>query len=200
MLLWGMIIKKGDFVKKQALHKHAVSVSVLIVILISISSAWFFSEKAYSYSEPQEAIIAIEKDLLLIPSYKLNDDALFFFIKDKNNLGATYVQKGLLGWKAGILTWSAMDNNRNYDKFNGVQSNGENLTFGLIKYKEKLIVKMDENNAQLLMLDVMFSPGVVEEYQLEDLCIWYFENVTVPEGKTIELINNSREVIDIISS
>lgn len=92
-----------------------------------------------------------------------------------------------------------MENNRNYDKFNGVQSNGENLTFGLIKYKEELIVKMDENNAQLLMLDVMFSPKVVEEYQLEDLCVWYFENATVPKGKTIELINNSGEVIDAIS-
>lgn len=192
-------MKLGAIVKKQSIYKNTVSVLVLIVILISIFSVWFFSEKANSYAVPQEAVIAIENDLLLIPPYKLNDVALFFFIKDKNNLGATYVQKGLLGWKTDILTWSAMDNNRNYDKFNGVQSHGEKLTFGLIKYKEELIVKMDENNAQLLLLDVMFPPKVVEEYQLEDLCIWYFENVTVPKGKTIELINNSGEVIDAIS-
>lgn len=117
-MLWGNDYKTGvDLLKQQKLYKNAVSVSVLIVMLISISAVWFFSEKANSYSEPQEAIIAIEKDLLLIPAYKLNDDAIFFFIKDKNKLGATYVQEGLLGWKAGILTWSAMDNNRNYDEF-----------------------------------------------------------------------------------
>lgn len=193
-----MIIKDGvNLLKQQKLYKNAVS--VLIVILISIFAVWFFSEKANSYSEPQEAINAIEKDLLLIPAYKLNDDALFFFIKDKNNLGATYVQEELLGWKAGILTWSAMDNKRNYDKFNGYQSNGESLIFGLIKFEEERIIKMDENNAKFLMLDVMLPSEIVEEYQLEDLCIWYFENDTVPEGKTIELINNSGEVLDTIS-
>ena len=184
--------------EQQKIYKNALSVSVLIVILISLSAVWFFGEKANSYSEPQEAIIAIEKDLLLIPAYKLNDDALFFFIKDKNNLGATYVQKGLLGWKADILTWSAI-NNRNYDEFSGFQSNGESLIFGLIKLEEDRIVKMGDNDAKLLMLDVMLPSEIVEEYQLENLCIWYFDNNTVPEEKTIELINNSGEVLDTIS-
>lgn len=195
-----MIIKIGvDLLKQQKLYKNTVSLSVLIVILISIFAVWFFLEKENSYSEPQEAIIAIEKDLLLIPAYKLNDDALFFFIKDKNNLGTTYVQEGLLGWKAGILTWSSMDNKRNYDEFNGYESHGESLIFGLIKFEEERIVKMDDNNAKFLMLDVMLPSEIVEEYQLEDLCIWYFENDTVPEEKTIQLINNSGEVLDTIS-
>ena len=58
-----MIIKNGvDLLKQQKLYKNAVSVSVLIVILISISAVWFFFAKANSYSEPQEAIIAIEKN------------------------------------------------------------------------------------------------------------------------------------------
>ena len=39
---------------------------------------------------------------------------------------------------------------------------------------------MDQNFAKFIMLDVKFPLKVVEEYQLEDLCIWYLENDIVP--------------------
>lgn len=182
------------------LYKNAkiVSVLILIIIISIIFTFWFMSEKSTSYSEPYEALIAIDKDLLLIPSYKINGNALFFFMKDKNNLGATYVHEGVLGWKAGTLTWAAVDNNRSYEKLNGYRTHDDSLIYGMIKYEEEQIVKMDENKATFLMLDVMLSPEIVEQYQLEDLCIWYFETDNVAEGKTIELINPSGEVIDLI--
>ena len=187
----------GDSVQKQMLNKRAVS--ILIIILLCTFAVWFFTEKSSSYLEPQEAINAVEQDLLLIPAYIKNDDALYFFIKDMNNLGVTYVQRGIVGWKAGILTWSSIDSNRNYDKFTGYKSQGEGLIYGLIKYEEDRIVKMNENEAKYLKLDVMLPQKVVEEYKLEDLCIWYFENATVSEEVTIELISNTGKVIDFIN-
>ena len=187
----------GDSVQQQMLNKRAVS--ILIIILLCTFAVCFFTEKSSSYLEPQEAINAVEQDLLLIPAYIKNDDALYFFIKDMNNLGVTYVQRGIVGWKAGILTWSSIDSNRNYDKFTGYKSQGEGLIYGLIKYEEDRIVKMNENEAKYLKLDVMLPQKVVEEYKLEDLCIWYFENATVSEEKTIELISNTGKVIDFIN-
>ncbi|WP_017380968.1 hypothetical protein [Paenisporosarcina sp. TG-14] len=91
-----------------------ISLTVFIGILIFIFLIWFIPEKSDSYSEPQEALLAFDKDLLLIPGNKINGDALFFFIKDKNHLGATFVKEGIFGWKTGMLTWSSIGNKRNY--------------------------------------------------------------------------------------
>lgn len=88
-----MFNKRGVKVKQVSLYKNIGIAFAVIVIFITV--IWLFSEKSSSYSEPQEAILAAEKDLVLIPAYKINSNALFFFIKDKNNLGATYVGKGL---------------------------------------------------------------------------------------------------------
>jgi hypothetical protein len=185
-------------VGKKLLSK--IPLSTFIVILITISLIWFISEKSNSYSEPNEALLAIEKDLLLLPAYKINGDALFFFIKDKNNLGATYVKEGLLGWKSGMLTWSPMDNKRNYEKLNGYQGHSDNLIYGLININDgdEKYIKIDENNANLLNLE-MLPPHIVEEYQLKDIYIWYFESDTAPDDGEIKLINkNTDEVIDTI--
>ena len=62
----------GDLMKKW---------SLMLVFLILIAVIWVTSAKSDSYSEPQEALFAIDNGLLLIPSYKINDKALFFFIK-----------------------------------------------------------------------------------------------------------------------
>lgn len=86
------------------------------------------SEKSSSYSEPQEALLD-DKDMLLVPAYKMNGEALFFFIKDKNYLGATYVKEGLFGWKTGVLTWGSMGI-KGYEKLSGSSGHGDNLSMG----------------------------------------------------------------------
>lgn len=183
--------------KKGSLYKNAVIAFAVIVIFITV--IWLFSEKSSSYSDPQEAIFAVEKDLVLIPAYKINSDALFFFIKDKNNLGATYVREGLLGWKAGFLTWSSMDNKRNYENLNGYQGQGGNLIFGLIKDGDDRLIQFDDKNATILNLE-MLPTEVVEEYHLKGLYIWYFESDTALEEGKIKLINKTtEEVIDEIN-
>lgn len=116
---------------KQSSFKNGAITFIVIAIFITV--IWVIPEKSISYSEPQEAILAVEKDLILIPAYKINRNGLFFFIKDKNNLGATYVREGLFGWKAEFLSWSPMNPERNYKNLNGHQGHGDNLIFGLIK-------------------------------------------------------------------
>jgi hypothetical protein len=180
------------------MKKSSLTIISVIVILIFISIFWVISEKSDSYSEPQEALFAIDKDLVLIPSYKINDKALFFFFKDKNNLGATYVQEGLFGWNAGMLTWSSMDNDRSYEKLNGYQGHGENLIYGLIRHGDERLIQIGENNATILSLS-MLSPSEVEKFRLEGLYLWYFESeIPLNEGE-IKLINiNTGEEIDSI--
>lgn len=182
----GVQMKQGSFLLK--------SLTVFAVIAIFITVIWGISEKSISYPEPQEAIFAVEDDLVLISAYKINGNALFFFIKDKNNLGATYVQKGLFGWKAEFLSWSPMDYERNYDNLNGIQGHGENLVFGLIKDGDERLIQLEGKNAKILELEMLPSK-VVEENQLNGLYIWFFESETaLGEGK-IKLINKTTEEV-----
>ncbi|WML44133.1 hypothetical protein [Neobacillus sp. PS3-40] len=91
--------------------KSFISIITFIVILFSAVLIWFMNEKSHSYQEPQEALLAIDKNLLLIPAYKVNGESLYFFIKDKDSLGASFVRKGILGWRAGMLSWGLLGKN-----------------------------------------------------------------------------------------
>src|SRR5699024_7295820 len=136
------------------------------------------SAKSDSYSAPQEALYASNNDLLLIPVYKVDDKALFFFIKNTNNLGAAYAHNGLFGWKADVLSWSPMDENRNYENLNGYQGHGDNLIYGLIRHGDKRLVQIGDTEATILDLGAMLPQGEIEKFQLEGLYIWYFESET----------------------
>lgn len=169
----------------------------VFLVLILITVIWIMSAKSDSYSEPQEAIFASDNDLLLIPSYKANDKALFFFIKNTNNLGAAYIQKGLFGWKADMLTWSPMDDERNYENLNGYQVYGDNLIYGLIRHGDKRLVQIGETDATILDLAAILPPSEVEKFRLNGLYIWYFESDTAPNGEEIRLLNkNTGEELD----
>lgn len=173
-------------------NKSITSISITILLMVFISFfIWFMSEKSSSYSEPSEALFAIDQDMILIPGYKMDDEALYFFIKDKNYLGATYVKKGLFGWKAGMLTWESSNFKVSSDNLNGHSGHGENLIYGLIKKGDERIIKMGENEAKLLNLE-MLPNSIVEEYQLQDIYIWYFESEIALNGGEIKLLNKSR--------
>jgi|SRR5690606_13468824 len=173
---------------------------ILAAVMVAIISAvvWGGAEKAKSYSEPQEALFAIDNDLLLIPAYKINDKALFFYIKDGNNLGAAYVNEGIFGWKADPLTWSPMDNPSNYDtdRLNGFQKQGENLLYGVMKYDVDRIVQVNGMYATKYPLYAI-QDEEVEMYELQDLAIWYLESdesLTAGEIKLFD--NNNNELLD----
>lgn len=178
--------------KKKSYTKLIISLPVLIFAFYCIVFLLF--ETSNSYKEPQEAILAndtaSENDFLLIPGYKVNGKALFFFIKDKNNLGAVYADKGIFGWKAGMFTWSEYDKEIGSDKLEDIHGHGGNLIFGLIRGGDEHLVKINENNAKILNL-VMLSPGIVEKFQLEGLYIWYFESDKPLNDTEIELVSKN---------
>lgn len=104
-----------------------------------------------------------------------------------------------MGWKAEYRAWSPIDSKRNYETLNSYQGYGDNLIYGIIKYNENLHIKMGGKNVKTINLETLPS-NVVEEYQLENLSIWYFESDTPLDQEEIKLINkNTGQVLDAIS-
>lgn len=171
------------------MSKKLAKYAVLVLLVLAVVS-FFLYEKSNSYAEPAESLIALKEELLLIPAYSLNGKALFFFIKDKKHLGATYVEKGLLGWKAGYRAWSPMDPQRNYETLNGYQGYGDQLIYGLIQSNEDFLIKVGEQTAKMINLETL-SPNIVERHQLQNLSIWYLESDTPLEQGEIQLINKN---------
>jgi hypothetical protein len=187
-------IKKGENVKKPTILKYVF----LFIVVIALFAAWAYAEDQDSYTEPYKAIQAVDKDLQLIPAYKIGDESLYFFIKDKTNLGATMVRKGIFGWKSGMFTWGPLDLGREYEKLQGIQGHGEDLVYGLIRNGDERVVIVGDQEATLLNL-ALLSPSVVKEYQLEGLYLWYVESDKNPNAQQVNLLRkDTREVIDSI--
>jgi hypothetical protein len=168
------------------------------LVLITLMSIWSLVEYQESFSEPNEAIYAENKDLLLIPAYKLGEESLFFFIKGKNNLGAVYAFKGLFGWKCGMLTSGPVDPKREFDRLEGYQAHGEKLIYGLFRKGDEQVVTVDDQEANVLNL-ALLSPPVVKEYKLEDVYLWYFEKDSGVAYEQIKLVQkDTGEIIQSI--
>lgn len=167
-------------------------------LLVVIAIAWFLDAKSQAYAEPNEALLAVENNMVLIPGYKVDKEALFFFFKGKNGLGATYVDKGLLGWKAGVLSWSQMGTHKHSELLNNSRGLDDRLLYGIIQINDgdNRSVQMNGTNAVLLNLE-MLPLETVEAYELEDTFIWFFETDTPIDKRDIQLIDNDTgDVID----
>lgn len=163
-----------------------------------VAVAWFLDAKAQYYTEPNEALLAVENNMVLIPGYKMDKEALYFFFKGENGLGATYINKGLLGWKAGALSWSQMGTHKDSELLTNSQGLDDRLHYGIIQIKDgdNRSVQMNGTNAVLLNLE-MLPMETVEEYELEDTFIWYFESDTPLDNPEVQLIDNDTgDVID----
>ncbi len=160
-----------------------------ILLLLTFCIMWLFAEKSMSYSEPQEALMNAEDGLVLIPAYKFNDESLFFFIKN-SNLGASFIQKGLFGWKSDWLTYSQMGE-ITLDKINGVKGHGDNLIYGLVAKGN--YIKVNGIQAEHLYLDIKLDTDVVKQYSLENTTIWYFVRDTSREQNNIELFDTDTD-------
>lgn len=170
----------------------------LFIVVLALTASWAYAEDQDSYTEPYKAIQAVEKDLQLIPAFKMGEESLYFFIKDKTNLGATVVRKGIFGWKSGVFTWGPMDPDREYEKLQGIQEHGEGLVYGLIRNGDERLVIVDDQEATVLNL-AMLSPLVVKEYQLEGLYLWYVESEKNLNDQQVKLLHkDTREIIDSV--
>lgn len=180
------------------MNKYVVKGIVAFTTVVGLLVVWLFFENSNSYIKPEEALLAIEEDLILIPAYKIDDESLLFFIKDHEHLGASYIHKGLLGWKAGHLAWSPLDRNVGDNQLNGYQGYGDNLIYGLMTNGDEQIVTMNNDVAYMLNLE-MLPAQIVDEYQLNGLYLWYIKSDRGMDEGEIKLVNKySNEVIDLI--
>lgn len=174
-------------------HSTILKYVFLFIVVIALTASWAYAEDQDSYTEPYQAIQAVDKDLQLIPAYKLGNESLYFFIKDKTNLGATKVRKGIFGWKSGMFTWGPLDPDRDYENLQGIQGHGQGLVYGLIRNGDERVVTVDDQEASMVNLSLL-SPSVVKEYQLEGLYLWYFESDTHEQVKLLR--KDTREIIE----
>lgn len=165
-------------------------------VILMISTGWVILESDDSYAEPQEAIYAIDSELILIPAYKHNDQALFFFIKDEDNLGRAYVKKSFFGWKASAITWSPMDDIKKGVEDQLQVTQGGHVVFGLLTQNADRIVAVGGMEATILNLE-MLPADEVERFQLAGMYLWYVESdEPVTSGEVKLLDRETREELD----
>lgn len=179
-------------------HSTILKYVFLFIVVIALTACWAYAEDQDSYTEPYQAIQAVDKDLQLIPAYKLGDESLYFFIKDKTNLGATKVRTGIFGWKSGLFTWGPLDPDRDYENLQGIQGHGEGLVYGLIRNGDERVVTVGDQEASMVNLSLL-SPSVVKEHQLEGLYLWYVESDKNLNAQQVKLLRkDNREIIDSV--
>lgn len=169
---------------------------MLGILLITVFIVWSVSENKVSYEEPQEALLAENEDLVLIPAYVTPDKALYFFIKSSNSIGAAMVNKGLFGWKSDSLVWSTASGMITDEKFNGYQTYGDEIIFGLMENGQEHTVMADDIPANKINLEGSLYDESVE-MDLENVYLWYIESDKLSNIKQLLLVNqNTNEKLD----
>ncbi|PSL41583.1 hypothetical protein B0H99_102267 [Planomicrobium soli] len=157
---------------------------------------WSISESKISYEEPQEALLAESEELVLIPTYKTPDEALFFFIDNQNNLGAVMVYKNIFGWKTDFRTWSSMNSIITKERVGGYQIHGDEIIFGLMKGGDNRVIMVDNVPAITINLELML-PDESENQEWNGLYLWYYETDDLSNLTSLSLVDRStNEEID----
>lgn len=169
---------------------------VLSIVLISLFSIWSISESKISYEEPQEALLDENDELVLIPTYKTPDEALFFFIENQNDLGAVMVYKNIFGWKTDFRTRSSMNSLITEERIGGYQTHGDKIIYGLMKGGDNRVIMVDNVPAITINLEVMLLDESGNE-DLNGLYLWYYETDNLTKLKSLSLVDRStNEEID----
>lgn len=180
------------------LAQARLSVTIFVVLVLIFGYNWYTGEKERSFQEPSEALLALDSNLLLIPGFKENNVSLYFFMKDKNKVGATFLEHGIFGWKTeGDLLYTSMGNREGYEKLDKYVVHDDYFIYGLVRSDVQPIVKVNGNEATLLNLNMLDS-SKVKEYELENMYIWYLEDgFPIADGK-LELVN--KETGELLTS
>lgn len=180
------------------LAQARLSISIFVILILFVGFNWYTNEKARSFEEPHEALLDLESDLLMIPGYKKNNVSLYFFMKDNNKLGATFLEHGIFGWKTeGDLLYTTMGEREDYVTLDKYVVHDDYFVYGLVRSEVQPIIKVNGKEATLLNLNMLES-SKVKEYKLENMYIWYVEDgFPITDGK-IEMIN--KETNELITS
>lgn len=178
--------------------KRLISLLALSIIVLSAFIVWSISESEASYKEPQEALLAENEDLVLIPAYVTQDEALFFFIRNETSLGAAKVYKNLWGWKSDFLTWGPFNSITTGEKIGGYQIHGDEVIFGLMQKGDERVVMLNNTPAPAIPLELSL-PDEIDNEHLSDLSLWYFETDELANESSLTLVErNTNEEIDTL--
>ncbi|MGM0897061.1 MAG: hypothetical protein ACQEV0_04125 [Bacillota bacterium] len=178
--------------------KFFISFIILSTVFTVLFTIWSISKNQHSYEQPQEALLAEDGELVLIPAYKTQDEVLFFFMKNQYSLGAAMVYKNLFGWEADFLTWSTMNNITTEEKISGYQIHGGEIVFGLMKVGGEHVMMVDQVPAITINLELML-PDESENELLNGLYLWYYETHDLANPKRLSLVDlNTNEELDAL--
>ncbi|MDE5415254.1 aspartyl-tRNA synthetase [Alkalihalobacterium chitinilyticum] len=178
------------------MNKKQMMFMIGLFVIAIVIGGFMYDEYQQSYPEPQQALFATDPNLILIPAYKIGNEALFFLFKEGKHLGAAQLKKGLLGWKPPMITYSPLGDVDAYDKLSGYQGYGGHLIYGLIPDGTRYEVIVEEEPAGLLPL-AMLPEDEVEELGLEGFYLWYYESGDTIRGGTIYLRDlNTGKIVD----
>lgn len=159
-----------------------------IIIIVSLSF-WMVVESHEAYATPQEALLAENDKLLLIPAYVHSKQALFFFIDSETWLGAVKVHKGLFGWKSDFKTWSPIGGIAEENEISGSRGYGEHVVYGLMRDRnDQNAMMLDDLPSIKVNLEVMLY-GQTEQLDLQGLYLWYYEADHLFEVDQLRLVN-----------
>lgn len=173
------------------LAQAKISVAFFAILIVIVGFNWFTSEKSRSFSEPHEAILALDQDVLVIPAYKKNNVSLNFFIKDNDKFGATFVEHGIFGWKThGNLLYNEIGELKDYETLDKYRVHDEYFVYGLIRTAEEPQILVNNNEAELINFETLDEEDL-KDLNLDNMYIWYFESaMPITDGK-IELKNKA---------
>ncbi|WP_146813411.1 hypothetical protein [Halobacillus faecis] len=174
--------------------RGVLSFAGTILLLLAV---WMMVGKAGAYDEPGEALHATEEGLTLIPVQQVDGEALFFFIKDDRHFGAAKVQKGIFGWKAGMMSMNPLDRERIGEELNRLFVHGYDLVYSLVRKGDERSVKVGDEKATMLNVKSLL-PEESEWIKLrwKDLYVWYIEKPFHSDNEIKLLHKPDGEVID----
>lgn len=181
------------------MNKYKVFLSLFICLGL-VFVIWSMTEIAQSFDEPLEALQNTKQDMeVVIPAYKINDEALFFFIDQKNQLGTALLKEGIYGWKAGPVSTNPLGDERLLVNELGNYHVYENsMIYGLLSDENgSLEVKINGGQARTLQVGGMLEKEIAQKYNLQNTILWYYQqDELIPEGGYVELLKDKVELVD----
>jgi hypothetical protein len=176
------------------------SLTIIAIIILYSLGNWFYNEKSTSFSEPEEALLNVEKDVLLIPAYKAVGESLFFIVKDKNQLAAVYIQEAIFGWKLGEgdIPFTTIGDPKDYEKISNYKVHDDFLVYGLVKNVGNSVIKVNGEDAKIISLEKILDPNDVKRHNFQDMYLWYYESGAdvLSEGEIEVFSKDNQELLD----
>ncbi|RLQ94241.1 hypothetical protein [Falsibacillus albus] len=179
------------------MKQQSIKISIILLIVFSayfLCSA-FVKERSVSFTEPEKALKNVDEDILAsISAEEKGDQALYFFIDSKHNLGAAKLHKGLLGWKVIQSRISPVRTNLPNDILSNIATEGD-LVYGLLPNEENQSIKVNGIDAKWIDLQSKLGVKAVQ-YHVDQLALWYFQGKDSTQKNVILFNEETKKKLD----